>query len=204
MPYDTSSTVHCRSSSQTTPATSLCGFSMTLTTTPHSTQQLMAVWDPLLQDDPEVPTFISNTALLSSDSGFYIRTSQSHSRHTVFPTEHHEIIDIGSAAVQPMNNVMHLAPYRASIAPGMGATTVAGGNGFALRRGDTPLLAAHIQRLALPVQDDRGDLRIAQHPAQFAGGGHTAELQLRTPSLAPHGLDVHDRGDVWPFAALGG
>jgi len=79
---------------------------MTLTTTPHSTQQLMAVWDPLLQDDPEGPTFISNTALLSSDSGFYIRTSQSHSRHTVFAAEHHEIVDIGSAAVQPMNNMM--------------------------------------------------------------------------------------------------
>src|SRR5882724_3680909 len=91
MPYDTSSTVHCRSSSQTTPATSLCGFSMTLTTTPHSTQQLMAVWDPLLQDDPEGPTFISNTALLSSDSGFYIRTSQSHSRHTVGATQRGEV-----------------------------------------------------------------------------------------------------------------
>src|SRR5882724_8781859 len=103
-----------------------------------------------------------------------------------------------------MNDVMHLAPYRASIAPGMGAAAVAGGDGFALRRGDTPLLAAHIQRLALPVQNDRGDLRIAEHPAEFTGGGHAAELQLRTPSLTAHGFDVHDRGDVWPFAAFGG
>src|SRR5882724_9399651 len=103
-----------------------------------------------------------------------------------------------------MNDVMHLAPYRASIAPGMGATAVAGGDGLALRGGDTPLLAAHIQWLALPVQDDRGDLRIAQHPAQLAGRGVTAELQLRTPSLSAHGFEVQDRGHVRTFAALGG
>src|SRR5882762_4158310 len=103
-----------------------------------------------------------------------------------------------------MNDVMHLAPYRASIATGMGAAAVAGGDGFALRGGDTPLLAAHIEWLALAVEDDGGDLRVAEHPAEFAGGGHTAELQLRTPSLAAHGLDVHDRGDVRPLAALGG
>src|SRR5882757_2960796 len=96
----------------------------------------------------------------------------------VFPTEHHQIVDIGSAAVQPMNNVMHLAPHRASIAARVGATAVAGGDGLALRGGDTPLLAAHIKWLALPVEDDRGDLCIAEHPAEFAGGGHAAELQL--------------------------
>lgn len=61
---------------------------MTLTTTPHSTQQPMAVWNPLLQDDPEGPTFISNTALQSSDPGFYNRTSQSHSGHTAESAQH--------------------------------------------------------------------------------------------------------------------
>src|SRR5581483_11359138 len=109
MPYDTSSAVHCRSSSQATPATSLCDFSMTLTTTPHSAQQLMAVWNPLLQGDPEGPTFIFNTALLSSDSGFYIRTSQSHSRHTVGAAEKDHVVDVGQPAVGPGDQVVGLA-----------------------------------------------------------------------------------------------
>lgn len=60
-----------------------CDVSMTLTTTAHSPQQLMAVWNLLLQDDPEGPTFIFNTALQLSDPGFYIRTSKFHSGHTV-------------------------------------------------------------------------------------------------------------------------
>jgi hypothetical protein len=42
-----------------------CDFSMTLTTTTHSPQQLMGVWSHLLQDDSEGPTFIFSTALLS-------------------------------------------------------------------------------------------------------------------------------------------
>jgi hypothetical protein len=41
-----------------------CGdFSMTLTTTAHSPQQLMAVWNHPLPGDPEGPTFIFDTAL---------------------------------------------------------------------------------------------------------------------------------------------
>lgn len=52
-----------------------CDVSMTLTTTTHSPQQLMAVWNLLLQDDPEGPTFIFNTALKLNDSVLYIRTS---------------------------------------------------------------------------------------------------------------------------------
>ncbi len=54
-----------------------CDVSMTLTTTTHSPQQPMAVWNLLLQDDPEGPTFILNTALKLNDSGLYIRTSSS-------------------------------------------------------------------------------------------------------------------------------
>jgi hypothetical protein len=82
MLYDASSVVHLRSSPRPTPATSTGDFSVTLTTTPHSTQQLTAVWNHRLNNDPEGPTFISNTALRSSDSDSYIRTSQSHSGHT--------------------------------------------------------------------------------------------------------------------------
>jgi len=115
---------------------------MTLTTTPHSTQQPMAVWNHRLNNDPEGPTFINNTALLSSDSGFYIRTSRSHSGHTVY-----------------------LAPEWGSVTAGMGTAAVAGGDGFALRGGDTPLLPAHIQRLTISAEHDRGDLRVATHAA---------------------------------------
>jgi hypothetical protein len=45
--------------------------------------QLTVVWDPRLHSDPGGPTPISNTALQPNDPGFYIRTSQSNSGHTV-------------------------------------------------------------------------------------------------------------------------
>jgi hypothetical protein len=48
--------------------------SVSLTTTTHSPQQHTAVWDLLLQSDPEGPTFISDTAQKSSCL-FYIQTS---------------------------------------------------------------------------------------------------------------------------------
>src|SRR6266498_3067264 len=50
--------------------------------------QLTVVWNPRLHNDSEGPTFISSTAFQSSDPGFYIRTSQSHSGHTVRGVEH--------------------------------------------------------------------------------------------------------------------
>ena len=47
---------------------------MTLTTTTHSPQQLMVVWNRLLPDESEGPTLISNTALPSRSPSIYIRT----------------------------------------------------------------------------------------------------------------------------------
>src|SRR4051812_33724516 len=55
MHNDTSSAVHFRSSSRTTPATSRGDVSMTLTTTAHSPQQLMVVWNHFLPSGPEGP-----------------------------------------------------------------------------------------------------------------------------------------------------
>jgi len=54
-----------------------CDVSMTLTTTTHSPQQLMAVWNLRLHSDSEGPTFISSTALKAKRTDFYIRTSDS-------------------------------------------------------------------------------------------------------------------------------
>ena len=122
----------------------------------------------------------------------------------MFTAEHHEIVNIGAAAVQPVNDVMDLTLHRVSIAPGVGAAAVAGRDGFALRGGDASVFAAHIQWLAFAVQDDWGDLRVAEHPTEFAGGGHAAELQLGAPGLGAHGVDVQDRGQVRPLPAVNG
>src|ERR1700754_4928267 len=122
----------------------------------------------------------------------------------VFTAEHHKIVDICSAAEQPMNNMMHLTPPRTAIATGVGATTITGRDRFTLRRGHTPFLATHVQWLALAVEDDRGDLRVAQQPAQLGRGGRATELQLGATGLGAHGLEVEDRADVRAFATLGG
>jgi hypothetical protein len=72
MRYDASSVVHFRSSSQPIPATSYGDVSMTLTTTAHSPQQLMAVWNLRLNGDSEGPTLISDTAIQICRINFYI------------------------------------------------------------------------------------------------------------------------------------
>jgi hypothetical protein len=45
---------------------------MTLTTTAHSPQQLMAVWNLRLNGDSEGPTLISDTAIQICRINFYI------------------------------------------------------------------------------------------------------------------------------------
>src|SRR5215212_675645 len=98
---------------------------MTLTTTPHSMQQLMAVWNHRLNNDPEGPTFISNTALQSNDSNSYIGTSQSHSGHTVVATQAAEILLAGRpfGMGDGVVDVAHLGPpgtprEHAAVVPG--------------------------------------------------------------------------------------
>src|SRR6266496_2104104 len=71
--------------------------------------QLTVVWNPRLHNDSEGPTFISSTAFQSSDPGFYIRTSQSHSGHTVPLAEQDQVGDAGFAAVDPMHQVVGFA-----------------------------------------------------------------------------------------------
>src|SRR5882757_11542057 len=70
--------------------------------------------------------------------------------------QHHQIFDIGSSAVNPVNDVVHLAPVGCFVAPGVGAAPVAGGDRLALRRGDTPLLPADVDRLAVATEHHGG------------------------------------------------
>src|SRR5882757_6711731 len=118
--------------------------------------------------------------------------------------QHHQVVDVGSSAVNPVNDVVHLAPVGGFVAAGVGAASVAGGDCFALGGGGTPLLAADVDRLAVATQNHWGDLRVAQQPAQLGGGGHPTELQLHSPGLVLLGLEVDDRADVRAFAAFGG
>jgi hypothetical protein len=43
-------------------------------------------------------------------------------------TQHHQVLDIGSTAVLPLDHVVDLRPTRWSITSGMGAAAVAGGD----------------------------------------------------------------------------
>jgi len=95
-PNDASSMVHSRSSSRSVPATSYDDFSMTLTTTTHSPQQLMAVWNRLLPNESEGPTLISHTALRSRSP---FSTSEPRSR--IQYTRSHGCT-IGAATTKPI------------------------------------------------------------------------------------------------------
>ncbi|MGC4939325.1 hypothetical protein [Kribbella sp. DT2] len=61
--------------------------------------QLTVVWNPRLHNDSEGPTFISSTAFQSSNSGFYIRTPQSNSGHTVNCAQQDEVFERSSLAI---------------------------------------------------------------------------------------------------------
>src|SRR5882762_5017198 len=102
MPYDTSSVVHSRSSSRTTPAALSARPFRNVHHDSLRLTQLAVVWNLSLQSDPGGPTSISNTALLSSDSGLYIRTSQSHSGHSVPSTQEHHVVQRGRTPIGPV------------------------------------------------------------------------------------------------------
>src|SRR5882762_10805687 len=108
MPYDTSSVVHSRSSSRTTPAALSARLFRNVHHDSLRLTQLAVVWNLSLHSDPGGPTSISNTALLSSDSGLYIRTSQSHSGHTMAAAEQHHVVQGRRTAVSPVFDVMHV------------------------------------------------------------------------------------------------
>src|SRR5882757_4356636 len=118
--------------------------------------------------------------------------------------QHHQVVDVGSSAVNPVNDVVHLAPVGGFVAARVGAAPVAGGDRLALGRGDTPLLAAHIQRLPVATQHHRSDLGVAHQPAQIGRRGGTAELQVDASGLGALGFEVDDRADVRPLPTLGG
>jgi hypothetical protein len=46
-------------------------------------------------------------------------------------TEHDQVVDVGSAAVLPLDHMVDFAPARWSIAAGVGAAAVSGGDGAA-------------------------------------------------------------------------
>src|SRR5664279_1992475 len=120
---------------------------MTLTTTAHSPQQLMVVWNRLLPDESEGPTLISHTALRSRTLRFYIRTPLSHSGHTVIVAQQDAIFDGRRPAVAlPPIHVMNLAPAGMHVALGPGALAVAGDHRAALGPGEHALGASQVQR----------------------------------------------------------
>jgi hypothetical protein len=112
---DASSMVHFRSSSRTTPATSSGDFSMTLTTTTHSPQQLMVVWNRLLPDESEGPALISRTAL-RSPSPVSTPEPRSHIQYTR-NYHHHEVHRQDLTITRSYNSMLDGSPPQ-SRAPG--------------------------------------------------------------------------------------
>src|SRR4051794_3342307 len=102
---------------------------------------------------PKGQTYIFDTALLSSDSGFYIRPSQSHSRHTVMSAHQDQVAQLGRAAISPVPDVMTLAMPRWAMAAWEGAAAVAEVQRSAEWSGDQAVLAAEIKKLTLGAED---------------------------------------------------
>src|SRR6266496_6461565 len=117
--------------------------------------QLTVVWNPRLHNDSEGPTFISSTAFQSSDPGFYIRTSQSHSGHTVPAADQDQVPDRGGAAVEPGPQVVGVAVAGRGAADD--AALVAGIQRAPHRPGDQSFGAADVERFGVRAEDERDD-----------------------------------------------
>ncbi len=96
-------------------------------------------------------------------------------------TQHHQVVDVGGAAVLPLDHVVHLAPTRWSITPRMRAATVAGGDRAPDPDRDDAAGPTHIQRLTGLAQHHRDDLGITGQTAQLGRGELAAHGQHRAP-----------------------
>ncbi|MBB3085341.1 hypothetical protein FHR93_003568 [Geodermatophilus sabuli] len=83
------------------------------------------------------------------------------------------------AAVDPLQQLVDVAPVRRGAAAGEHAAAVAVLDGPAQLRGDHPFVPAEVQRHAVGGHHDPGDARVAGHPAGAGGGDPRPEAQLR-------------------------
>src|SRR4051812_3161594 len=175
MRYDASSVVHFRSSSRPAPATSHGDVSMTLTTTTHSPQQLMAVWNPRLNGDSEGSTLISDTAIRICRISFYISSLDSYSR------THGGVRRAAPSCPARCSRHRSSAAGGArrtsgwGVAAGEHAGPVAGLGGPPQVRWHHAVAAGQVEGLALGAEPDAGDLAVAGQPAGAGGGDPRAE-----------------------------
>ena len=91
--------------------------------------------------------------------------------------EHDQVVDAGGAAVFPLDDVVDLAPAGWSVASGVGAAVVAGGDGAADVGRDRALGPADVEGFAVRAQHHGQDPGVAQHPRQLAGGELAAHVE---------------------------
>src|SRR5882757_9459439 len=94
------------------------------------------------------------------------------------PTQHHQIVESCSTMMDPVHNMMHLAGTRRPITPRMSTPTIPNRNRPPLRQRGAPLLPAHIQRLTVRTEHDRGDLRVAAEPAYLTRPDVSSEFEV--------------------------
>ena len=86
----------------------------------------------------------------------------------VFAAEQDEVVEVGGAAVGPVDDVVGVAHDRWAGAAGEGAVSVAGDQGAPQGGGDQSVGAADVEDLAVGAEADRDELGVA---GQAADGG---------------------------------
>src|SRR5690606_15379244 len=75
-----------------------------------------------------------------------------------------EVVEIGGSAVDPVDDVMAVTPFRRPFAARPGAAAVADGEGTHLGRCHRAGGAAHFEGHAFRIDDEAADLGVAQYP----------------------------------------
>src|ERR671910_1511694 len=94
------------------------------------------------------------------------------------PAEQDEIVQVGGAAVGPVNAVVGVAPLGRAGAAGEGASSVADDQRGPLSGGHGAVFSADVEGHAGRVGDDAGDVGVAADPAHRLRGDRSAPTQL--------------------------
>src|SRR5262249_7178832 len=102
--------------------------------------------------------------------------------------------------ISPMLRMMHVTPFRRNITRRESAATVTKDHRAAQRSGNGTGRPANIQRLPIPTQHHRNDLRIARHPPDSTGRQMLPRVKQARASLLGQLLvrDGHHHGRPFP------
>lgn len=122
----------------------------------------------------------------------------------VAPAQKHEVVEVGTTAMDPVLDVVAVAPPLRTITPGISTATVSSHKGPPDRRRDGASTAANIERLRGTLSNDPGDPGIAGQPERSSGSHDAGSIDFTgCPGSVFECGQVHGEADVGTLSSGG-